>query len=155
MKKNIGLFGILALLWNCQKIEEKKINDNKSNKIEINQSDFKVDEIPEGCYFSINQKDTTFVTIDDNLGTITGKIEFPNDSIGELMGFAAEDTLKLEVQYKINEDSVINQDLWFLKQYGNLYEADAKRYPDGRYKHQDLVQFEEGIIYKPIDCKDK
>ncbi|PIE50653.1 MAG: hypothetical protein CSA38_02485 [Flavobacteriales bacterium] len=157
MKKATALLSLVILLLNCNKIDQKTTSSTeKTDTLAINESDFKVEEIPQGCYFLAQNKDTTFININDNAGTIIGEIRHrigKKDSIGDLMGFASEDTLKLEVQYKLNSDSIITEDIWFLKQYGNLYQGVGKKHHDGTYAHPSFVKFEGGKVYQPIDCK--
>lgn len=155
MKKSILVLGALFLFVSCNKDKSKNTSEkDNTDTLAINKSDFNIEALPQNCYFMLNNNDTIFVTIDDNLGTITGKIQYSKDSIGELLGFAAEDTLKLQAQYKISRDSIVTKDIWFLRKFDNLYEGLGERHHDGTYLHPSFLKYEEKAVYKPIDCKE-
>lgn len=129
MKNFILAVTIMLSLASC----EKKVDQN----IDIQSSKTDSTLIPEittpiesstlqSCFVGFTGKDSIFVSLDDNLGTITGKMYFKNNekdsSIGDLMGTKSGDTLKLYYTFS-SEGSNSEREIYFLKKDGNLIEG--------------------------------
>ena len=78
------------------------------------------------CYMTAVGKDSVFITLEDNLGTITGKMRYKNfekdSSSGDLMGNQNGDTIKLMYTFDA-EGSTSEREIYFLKKDGKLLEG--------------------------------
>lgn len=157
--KKITLAVFLAVaLASCNKKNESIVKDvNNKDSLTLNESDIQIDEIPENCYMEATGKDSLFVRISDNLGTVTGKMHYKNfekdSSFGELVGMADGDTLKLEYNFQA-EGATSTREIWFLKKDGNLIEGIGEYNETGeQYKDPKLLKFTGGHTLNPADCK--
>lgn len=111
------------------------------------------------CYIGVSGKDSVFVSLDDNLGTIIGKMRYKNfekdSSFGDVSGTQNGDTLKLNYVFEA-EGTTSDREIYFLRKDGNLIEgigehkveADKDLYLDsGKLKY-------DGQVLKPVDCTD-
>ncbi|MBP0611649.1 hypothetical protein J8J42_01150 [Chryseobacterium sp. cx-311] len=156
--KKITLAVFLAVaLASCNKKNESLVKDvNNKDSLTLNESDIQIDEIPENCYMEATGKDSLFVRISDNLGTVTGKMHYKNfekdSSFGELVGMADGDTLKLEYNFQA-EGTTSTREIWFLKKDGNLIEGIGEYNETGeQYKDPKLLKFTGGHTLKSADC---
>ena len=156
--KKITLAVFLAVaLASCNKKNESIVKDvNNKDSLTLNESDIQIDEIPENCYMEATGKDSLFVRISDNLGTVTGKMHYKNfekdSSFGELVGMADGDTLKLEYNFQA-EGTTSTREIWFLKKDGNLIEGIGEYNETGeQYKDPKLLKFTGGHTLNPVDC---
>ncbi|MBA5245962.1 hypothetical protein H1R16_01115 [Marnyiella aurantia] len=158
MKKVLLILGFAAVAVACGKKTENKINDvSNRDSLAVNESDIQIDEIPENCYMETTGKDSLFVRISDNLGTVTGKMHYKNfekdSSFGHLVGMADGDTLKLEYNFQA-EGATSTREIWFLKKDGNLIEGIGEYNETGeQYKDPKLFRFTGGHTLKSADCK--
>ena len=157
--KKITLAVFLAVaLASCNKKNESLVKDvNNKDSLTLNESDIQIDELPETCYMEATGKDSLFVRISDNLGTVTGKMHYKNfekdSSFGELVGMADGDTLKLEYNFQA-EGTTSTREIWFLKKDGNLIEGIGEYNETGeQYKDPKLLKFTGGHTLNPVDCK--
>lgn len=111
------------------------------------------------CYLAATGKDSVFVSLDDNLGTITGKMRYKNyekdSSIGDLMGTQNGDTLKLSYTFQA-EGTTSEREIYFLKKDGNLIEGIGDHKVEGSkdmYANPGKLKYE-GHSLKQVDCKD-
>lgn len=149
---------ITASVLSCNKKNESVMKDvNNKDTLTLNESDIMVEEIPENCYMEATGKDSLFVTLSDNLGTVTGKMHYKNfekdSSFGDLVGMADGDTLKLEYNFQA-EGTTSTREIWFLKKDGNLIEGIGEYNETGeQYKDPKLLKFTGGHTLKTTECK--
>ena len=162
MKNQILVAVALISLWSC----EKKI----SQTVDIQNSAPDSVVVPENaepiesstlqtCYMEATGKDSVFVSLDDNLGTITGKMRYKNfekdSSFGDIVGSQNGDTLKLNYTFQ-SEGSTSDREIYFLKKGGNLTEGIGEHKTEGNkdmYANPAKLKFN-GLTLKQIDCKD-
>ncbi|OWK72968.1 hypothetical protein CBW16_12035 [Flavobacteriaceae bacterium JJC] len=111
------------------------------------------------CYLAATGKDSVFVSLDDNLGTITGKMRYKNfekdSSFGDVMGTQNGDTLKLSYTFQA-EGSTSEREIYFLKKEGNLIEGIGDHKVEGNkdlYANPAKIKYD-GQALKQVDCKD-
>ena len=109
------------------------------------------------CYMEATGKDTLFVSIDDNLGTITGKMRYKNfekdSSFGDVMGTQNGDTIKLNYTFQA-EGIISDREIYFLKKDGNLIEGTGEHKTEGNkdfYANPSQLKYD-GHILKSADC---
>lgn len=109
------------------------------------------------CYMEATGKDTLFITLDDNLGTITGKMRYKNfekdSSFGDVMGTQNGDTLKLNYTFE-SEGTTSDREIYFLKKDGNLIEGIGEHKTEGNrdfYANTGQLKYE-GHTLKAADC---
>ncbi len=106
----------------------------------------------------VTGKDTVFVSIDDNLGTITGKMATKNNekdsNKGELTGFKSGDTLKLTYEFASEGKTGNKNDIYFLQTKDGLSEGIGDRDPETgtKYANESKIKYAGGRILKPADC---
>ncbi len=111
------------------------------------------------CYAGATGKDSVFASIDDNLGTITGKLSYRNSekdsSTGDVTGFKSGDTLKLTYEFT-SEGKKSKRDIYFLQKENTLTEGigDHKE-EDGQSKYADekKISYKDGQTLNTADCK--
>lgn len=111
----------------------------------------------QNCYMEATGKDTLFISLDDNLGTITGKIRYKNfekdSSFGDVMGTQNGDTLKLNYTFE-SEGTTSDREIYFLRKDGNLIEGIGEHKTEGSrdfYANTSQLKYE-GHTLKSIDC---
>ncbi|MCU7613717.1 hypothetical protein N0B16_04635 [Chryseobacterium sp. GMJ5] len=110
------------------------------------------------CYLGVTGKDSVFVSIDDNLGTVTGKMKYKNSekdsSYGDLAGLKSGDTLKLTYEFS-SEGSKSKRDLYFLQKDGILLEGIGDQKDDNgqmRYADEKKISYKEDQKLSKADC---
>lgn len=111
------------------------------------------------CYTGATGKDSVFISLDDNLGTITGKLRYENfekdSSFGDVMGTQNGDTLKLNYTFQ-SEGMTSDREIYFLKKEGNLIEGIGDHKVEGKkdlYANTANLKYD-GQTLKQTDCKD-
>lgn len=111
------------------------------------------------CYLEATGKDSVFVSLDDNLGTITGKLRYKNfekdSSLGEVVGMQNGDTLKLNYTFQ-SEGMTSDREIYFLKKEGKLIEGIGEHKVQGNrdmYENTAKLTYN-GRVLKQADCKD-
>lgn len=111
------------------------------------------------CYVAEIGKDSVFVTLDDNLGTITGKMRYKNfekdSSFGDVVGSQNGDTIKINYTFQA-EGATSDREISFLKKDGNLIEGISEQKTEGNksiYTDSKKIKYETGLTLKPVDCK--
>ena len=111
------------------------------------------------CYMTNTKQDSVFVMLDDNLGTITGKMYYKNfekdSSIGDVVGSKSGDTLKLNYTFQ-SEGTTSDREIYFLQKGGNLIEGIGDHKEEGNkviYADYKKIKYEDGHSLKPTDCK--
>ena len=160
MKKIVLITTIASLILSCQKKSNQDIilqSDIDSTNIKDNE-DLSTEPILTNCYAVISEKDSAFLSYEDNLGTITGKLHYKNyekdSSKGDFSGLMNGDTLKVTYTFQ-SEGSTSNREIWFLKNGDELLEGIGKYDEKGEiYADGKTVTFENGHTFKSTDCKD-
>lgn len=109
-----------------------------------------------GCYMHVTGNDTLFAQIDDNLGTVTGKLHYKNfqkdSSFGDLLGSSIGDTVKVDYTFQ-SEGVISTREIWFLKKDGKLYEGIGDFDKSGeRYANYKKIKFEDGHVLSAVNC---
>ncbi|MCS3528896.1 hypothetical protein [Chryseobacterium sp. JUb7] len=111
------------------------------------------------CYMGVIGKDTVFVSIDDNLGTISGKMATKNSekdsNKGDLSGFKSGDTLKLTYEFAAEGKTGNKNDIYFLQTKDGLSEGIGERDQETgtKYANDSKVKYDGGRVLKTADCK--
>jgi len=159
MKKLILLGSLSVFLINCNKKPDAPAV--KIEKDTITAAEPVVDTLgPKSfCYMGVTGKDTVFASIDDNLGTITGKMAYKNSekdsSKGDVTGFKSGDTLKLTYEFQ-SEGKKSKRDIFFLQQDDTLIEGiGGHKEEDGQSKYADekKISYKDGQKLSTADCK--
>lgn len=158
MKKLILLSAVSAFLINCNKKAEAPTPKVETDTIAV--AEPVVDTLgPKSfCYIGAIGKDSVFASIDDNLGTITGKLSYKNNekdsSKGDITGFKSGDTLKLTYEFT-SEGKKSKRDIYFLQKDNALTEGigDHKE-EDGLSKYADekKISYKDGQKLNTADC---
>lgn len=159
MKKYIFLSSLSIFLLNCNKKTETITPVTDSDSVAEN-TEKVIDTlgIKSNCYLGVTGKDSVFVSIDDNLGTVIGKIRYKNSekdsSTGELTGFKSGDTLKLTYEF-VSEGTTSKRDIFFVQKDGNLLEGIGNQKNDNghmKYADETKVAYQDGQKLKSADC---
>ena len=159
MKKLIVLGALSAFLLNCNKKPEAPVAEPVST--DTTAAAEKVTDTlgPKSfCYMGVTGKDTVFVSIDDNLGTITGKMANKNSekdsNKGDLTGFKSGDTLKLTYTFASEGKTGNKNDMYFIQTKDGLAEGIGERDAETGTKYADekKIKYAGGKILKTADC---
>ncbi|QOW09420.1 hypothetical protein Q73A0000_03110 [Kaistella flava (ex Peng et al. 2021)] len=111
------------------------------------------------CYMEATNKDSVFVSLEDNLGTIIGKMRYKNfekdSSIGDVVGSKNGDTLKLVYTFEA-EGKTSDREIYFLRKGENLIEGIGEQKVDGsksNYTNPSKIKYS-GNTLKQVDCID-
>lgn len=162
MKKLI-LIPVIALAFSsCEKksSEITTIDQSAADSVTVPESNEPIESSTvQNCYLGVTGKDSVFVSVDNNLGTITGKMRYKNfekdSSFGDLMGSKNGDTLKLSYTFQ-SEGSTSEREIYFLHKGENLIEGIGNQKMDGMkstYENPSQLKYE-GHNLKQVDCKD-
>lgn len=159
MRKILFAAGFAALIVSCEKKNNQDVvlqPDFDSTAV-ASDSALTQEPITTNCYINVSGKDSLLLSYEDNLGTITGKMNYKNfekdSSKGDISGLMNGDTLKVVYTFEA-EGTTSNREIWFLKKDKNLvegignYDESGENYADGK-----SVKFEKGAILTPVDCK--
>jgi len=159
MKKYILLGSLSLFLINCNtKVETAAPVANADSIADTTASNIDTLGAKSYCYLGVTGKDSVFVNIDDNLGTVTGKMAYKNSekdsSRGDLTGFKSGDTLKLTYEF-VSEGTTSKRDIFFLQKGENLLEGIGNQKDDnGQMKYADeaKVAYKDGQKLETADC---
>lgn len=159
MKKLILLGSLSVFLLNCSKKTEAPAADTTQTDTAVT-STKTADTLnaKSFCYMGITGKDTVFVSINDNLGTITGKMATKNSekdsNKGELSGFKSGDTLKLTYEFASEGKTGNKNDIYFLQTKDGLSEGIGDRDPETgtKYANESKIKYAGGRVLKIADC---
>ncbi|WP_435524323.1 hypothetical protein [Chryseobacterium indoltheticum] len=111
------------------------------------------------CYLGVTGKDSVFVSLDDNLGTLSGKMAYKNSekdsSKGELSGFKSGDTLKLTYEFA-SEGTTSKRDIFFIQKGNTLTEGIGNQKDENgimRYADEKKIAYKDGQKLETTDCK--
>jgi hypothetical protein len=159
MKKLILLSSLSVFLMNCNKKTEAPVTETAP--VDTTSTTGKVIDTlgaKSFCYMGITGKDTVFVTIDDNLGTITGKMATKNSekdsNKGDLSGFKSGDTLKLTYEFAAEGTTGNKNDIYFLQTKDGLSEGIGDRDAETgtKYASEKKIKYAGGRNLKVADC---
>lgn len=110
------------------------------------------------CYLGVIGKDSVFASIDDNLGTISGKLSYKNNekdsSTGDVTGFKSGDTLKLTYEFQ-SEGSKSKRDIFFIQKSNTLTEGIGDHKEEGsqsKYADEKKIIYKDGPKLNIADC---
>ena len=158
MKKLILLSSLSVFLLNCNKKTEAPA---PKTEVDTTASVEKVVDTlgtKSMCYMGITGKDTVFVSIDDNLGTITGKMATKNSekdsNKGDLTGFKSGDTLKLTYEFAAEGTTGNKNDIYFIQTKDGLSEGIGERDAETgtKYANESKIKYAGGRNLKVADC---
>lgn len=160
MKKYIVLGALSVLAISCNKksetVKSVSITDSLEKPIEPI-----VDTLGAKtyCYLGVTGKDSVFVSLDDNLGTLSGKMAYKNNekdsSKGEIFGFKSGDTLKLTYEFA-SEGTTSKRDIYFIQKGDILTEGIGDQKDENgtmRYADEKKITYKDGQKLETVDCK--
>lgn len=159
MKKLILLGSVSVFLVNCNKKTETPASKAETDTFAVVEPVVDTLGPKSFCYMGVTGKDSVFASIDDNLGTITGKLSYKNSekdsSKGDVTGFKSGDTLKLTYEFQ-SEGTKSKRDIFFIQKDNILTEGigDHKE-EDGQSKYTDekKISYKDGQKLEITDCK--
>lgn len=160
MKKYFLISAFSVLAMNCNKKTESvkpvATTDSLESPVEavsdtLNSKTF--------CYLGVTGKDSVFVSLNDNLGTISGKMAYKNSekdsSKGELSGLKSGDTLKLTYEFA-SEGTTSKRDIFFIQKGNTLMEGIGNQKDENgamRYADEKKISYKDGQKLESTDCK--
>lgn len=158
MKKLIILSSLSIFLINCNKKTETPVQQVETDSIETEEVIVDTLGAKSFCYIGVTGKDTVFAAIDDNLGTITGKISYKNhekdSSKGDVTGFKSGDTLKLTYEFE-SEGSKGKRDIFFIQNNNTLVEGIGEQKEENnqmKYVNENKISYKDGQKLNAADC---
>lgn len=159
MKKLIfaGVLSIIAL--SCEKKETSKQNAVKTDSAETVAQPVDTLGTKTFCYMKVIGKDTVVASIDDNLGTLIGKLAYKNNekdsSKGDVTGFRSGDTLKLTYEFA-SEGTTSKRDIYFLQKDNSLFEGIGDQKDNGGqmvYTNEKKISYPEDQKMESAECE--
>lgn len=160
MKKYIFLSAFSVLLMSCNKKTETVNSVTATDSIET-PTEPVIDSLGSKtfCYVGVTGKDSFFVSLDDNLGTFSGKMAYKNhekdSSKGELSGFKSGDTLKLTYEFA-SEGTTSKRDIFFIQKGNTLIEGIGNQKDENgrmRYTDEKIISYKDGQKLQTVDCE--
>ncbi|MEG1668310.1 hypothetical protein [Chryseobacterium sp.] len=160
MKKYIVLGALSVLAMSCNKKNEKIKPVVTTDSLE-NPAEPVVDTLGAKtfCYLGVTGKDSVFISLDDNLGTLSGKMVYKNNekdsSKGELFGFRSGDTLKLTYEFA-SEGTTSKRDIYLIQKVNILTEGIGDQKDENgtmRYADEKKINYKDGQKLETTDCK--
>ena len=162
MKNFILITSVLAVSIRCEKKIDSTINSENKNAdslTSLENSKPIESSTEQSCYLGVTGKDSVFISLDDNLGTFTGKMRYKNfekdSSSGDVMGTQNGDTIKLSYTFQA-EGTTSEREIYFLKKDGGLIEGIGDHKTESNkdlYANPTQLKYE-GNTLKQIDCND-
>lgn len=142
----------------CDKKVESAVIDTNSDTILIPETNEPIaSSTLQTCYMEAVKKDSVFVSLEDNLGTLTGKMRYKNfekdSSYGTLVGFKNADTLKLMYTFQ-SEGTTSEREIYFVLKGDQLLEGIGPHTEDGTkstYSIPSKLKFD-GHALTQVDC---
>jgi hypothetical protein len=162
MKKVILSLLLISLLISCEKKSSDLLTTNSTSDslVIISATSEPIESSTlQTCYLQATGKDSVFVSLEDNLGTITGKMRYKNfekdSSFGDVIGSQNGDTLKLNYTFEA-EGKTSEREIYFLRKADNIMEGIGDQKTEGdKSNYADLTKIKyEGITLKQVDCTD-
>lgn len=159
MKKLILLGSLSVFLMNCNKKPDPVIPTVEPDSTAVVETVVDTLGAKSFCYMSVVANDTVFASIDDNLGTITGKLSYKNhekdSSKGDVTGFKSGDTLKLTYEFE-SEGTKSKRDIFFIQKDNSLIEGLGEQKDDNgqmKYVNENKISYKGGNKLQAADCK--
>lgn len=160
MKNLLLIASVFTLAISCEKKLDQTINTETTapDSITIPENAEPIESSTvQTCYVANTGKDSVFVSLDDNLGTFSGKMKYKNfekdSSSGDLIGTKNGDTLKLIYTFA-SEGNTSEREINFLVKDGNLVEGIGEHKTENRnelYANPAQLKYT-GQILKKTDC---
>ena len=161
MKNFILITSVLAVSIRCEKKIDSTINSENKNAdslTSLENSKPIESSTEQSCYLGVTGKDSVFISLDDNLGTFTGKMRYKkkkkDSSLGDLIGTKNGDTLKLSYTFA-SEGTTSEREIYFLMKDDNLTEAIGDHKMESNkdlYANTSKLKYT-GQVLKKSDCK--
>lgn len=158
MKKLIVLGSLSLFLMNCKKKPDPVIPTVEPDSTAVAETVIDTLGAKSFCYMSAIGNDTVFASIDDNLGTVTGKLFYKNhekdSSKGDVTGFKSGDTLKLTYEFE-SEGTKSKRDIFFIQKDNTLIEGLGEQKDDNgqmKYIDENKISYKGGNTLKSADC---
>lgn len=158
MKKINVLAFALAAFFSCEKkTTENTAVQNTDSAVSMEVEIEDETALSKKCYLEVTGNDSMFAVVDDNLGTVTGKLYYKNhqkdSSFGDIVGVSDGDTLKVDYTFH-SEGTLSTREIWFLKKDGKLLEGIGESDKDNgsRYADYKKIKFEGGHSLSASDC---
>ncbi|MCZ2083399.1 MULTISPECIES: hypothetical protein [unclassified Kaistella] len=162
MKKIILSAFIISMAISCEKKSTETLDtDFATDSLVVipETSDPVESSTLQTCYMEATGKDSVFVSLEDNLGTIIGKMRYKNfekdSSMGDVVGSQNGDTLKLVYTFEA-EGKTSEREIYFLKKGENIIEGIGEQKLEGNksnYANPAKLKYE-GNTLKQVDCTD-
>lgn len=162
MKKLIISALILVIASSCEKKSDELVTTDQSldSMIIVPETNEPIESSTlQTCYTEVTDKDSVFVSLEDNLGTITGKMRYKNfekdSSTGNVVGSQNGDTLKLMYTFEA-EGKTSEREIYFLLKEGNIIEGIGDQKTESnksKYVNPGKLKYE-GNTLKQVDCTD-
>jgi len=159
MKKLILLSAVSAFLINCNKKTEAPALKAEADTIAVAEPVIDTLGPKSFCYIGVTGKDSVFASIDDNLGTIIGKLSYKNSekdsSKGDVTGFKSGDTLKLTYEFA-SEGKKSKRDIYFLQKDNTLTEGIGDHKEEAghsKYADEKKINYQDGQKLSTADCE--
>ena len=151
---------ILLFAISCEKKSSETVNTSTTppDSVTVPETNERVESSSvQTCYMANTGKDSVFASLDDNLGTITGKMRYKNfekdSSYGDLNGISDGDTLKVDYVFQ-SEGSTSTREIWFLMKDGKLLEGIAEYDETGeKYKNTLDIKYQGGHQLSAVNCE--
>jgi len=159
MKKYIFLGSLSLFVINCnKKVETTAPVANQDSLTDTTKAVIDTLGTKSYCYIGVTGKDSVFVSLDDNLGTVTGKMAYKNNekdsSKGDITGFKSGDTLKLTYEFA-SEGTTSKRDIFFIQKDGNLLEGIGNQKDENgqmKYADETKVAYKDGQKLETANC---
>ncbi len=158
MKKLLSTAILACVIMSCDKKETPKNNTVKTDSTETSAQPIDTLGTKNFCYMKVVGKDTIVVNLDDNLGTITGKLMYKNhekdSSKGDVSGFRSGDTLKLTYEFA-SEGTTSKRDIFFLQKDNSLFEGIGDQKDNGGqmvYANEKKISYPKDQKMESADC---
>lgn len=161
----LSLLTVFALI-SCEKKQVETDHAALQNPVTIPETDEpRESSTVQTCYLAATGKDSVFISLEDNLGTVTGFMRYKNfekdSSSGEIVGTKSGDTLKLTYNFDA-EGTTSQREIFFLQQAGKLVEGLGAYKNEGsssfyaepsglKFTGMTLEQTDCGVVEKSLD----
>ncbi len=160
MKNLISAVLMILFITSCQKKNTEVITSTPLDSTTVAEPGKQREQSSiETCFMGNTGKDSIFISFEDNLGTITGKLNYKNfekdSSTGTFVGIKSGDTLKLNYTFE-SEGQTSDEEIYFLLKNGTMIEGIGQRKQDKNqsfYADYRKIKFPSENSLKPADCK--
>lgn len=161
MKNVLFLSTLFFTFYSCEKKSSENLNTEKADSVVVVPETNEPIESStlQTCYAGNTGKDSVFVSLEDNLGTLTGKMRYKNfekdSSSGDIFGTKNGDTLKLTYNFTA-EGKGSEREIYFLQKDGKITEGIGEHKTEGNqdfYANPSQLKFE-GNVLSLVDCTD-